>query len=479
MKNIRFFLFILTVTLTTITCKPTVQADLIISNANVIDVIQGKTITGQDVIINGDKIQTIMPHGESQFKSKNLLNGEGKYLIPGLWDMHVHTGDADIFFPLYVANGITGVRDMGGGLEQSTGNLSVKFEKLSGWKSQVTRGERLGPEFILAGAMIDGSPTYWPGNIGVTDSISIHEAVRQQKELGVDFIKVYHNLNPEQLSEVAHASKKNNIKFAGHIPIMFPPMETLTKASSLGQSSIEHMIQVQVAISQGEIQVHNFMDVADACQKIINRIDLEKEQRLYEVFKKNETWLTPTVSVWWGVGQLDQEHEEVFENWLQYIPKNISNEWNRNPFQDTQLINHSPKDYETFREATLSMAKVAKRMYDSGVNLMAGSDSENPMIVSGYGLHKELELLVEGGFSPVEALRLATINPAKFLERDDIGQLAPNFKADIIILDDNPLNDIRNTTHISGVILRGKSITRERLDQMLSEVKSLLTKNSN
>ena len=479
MKKIRLILLILAATLTIITCGPTEQVDLVISNTNVIDVIQGKTITGQDVIINGDKIQSIKPHEESPLKSKNLINGEGKFLIPGLWDMHVHTGDADIFFPLYVANGITGVRDMGGGLDQSTGNLSVKFEKLSAWRYEVTRGERLGPEFILAGAMIDGSPTYWPGNIGVTDSTSIHEAVSRQKELGVDFIKVYHNLDPEQLTEVAHASKKNNIRFAGHIPISFPPMETLIKASTLGQSSIEHMIQVQVAISQGDIQVHSFMDVADACQKIINRIDLEKEQRLYKVFKENDTWLTPTVSVWWGVGQLNQEQDEILGKWLQHIPKYIFTEWNRNPFQDTQSINHSAKDYETFREAALSMAKVAKRMFDSGVNLMAGSDSANPMIIPGYGLHKELELLVEGGFSPVEALRLATINPAKFLERTDVGQLAPNFKADIIILDKNPLDDIKNTTLISGVILRGKSINREKLDQMLSEAKSLVTKNIN
>lgn len=426
--------------------------------------------------IRPDKIQDIKPHTDSCFETKNFINGEGKYLIPGLWDMHVHTGDADIFFPLYVANGITGVRDTGGGLEQSTGNLSVKFENLSKWKSEIEEGKRLGPEFILAGAMIDGSPTYWPGNIGVTDSISIHEAVSSQKALGVDFIKVYHNLTPEQLTVVAHASKKNNIRFAGHIPITSPPMETLIHASMLGQSSIEHMIQVQVAISQGEVKVQSFMDVAVASEKIINRIDLVKEQRLYEVFKKNETWLTPTVSVWWGVGQLNQKHDEILEKWLQQIPKYIINEWNRNPFQDTQPVNHTPQDYETFRKAGLNMAKVAKRMFDSGVHLMAGSDSANPMIIPGYGLHKELELLVEGGFSPSDALRLATINPAKFLERDDIGQLAPSFKADILILDDNPLIDIKNTTHISGVILRGKSINRERLDQMLSEAKSLVTK---
>ena len=476
MKNIRFNLFILAVTLTISTCKPTEQADLIISNTNVIDVIQGKTITGQDVIINGDMIQSIKPHGESRLRSKNLINGEGKYLIPGLWDMHVHTGDADIFFPLYVANGITGVRDTGGGLEQSTGNLSVKFEKLSGWRDEVLSGKRLGPEMILAGSMIDGSPPVWPGTISVTDSQSIYAAVQAQKKLGVDFIKVYHNLNLAQLTEVAQIAKEQHIRFAGHVPLSSPPLETLLYASNLGISSIEHLIQVQGAIADKIVPLNSYKEAGFAARDVIGQIDLEKEKKLYDTFIKNNTWLTPTVSIWWGVGQLDQEHEEVFENWLQYIPKYISNEWERNPFQDAQLIDHSPTDYETFREATLSMAKVAKRMYDSGVNIMAGSDSANPMIIPGYGLHKELELLVEGGFSPIEALRLATINPAKFLERIDIGQLASNFKADIIILDKNPLDDIKNTTLINGVILRGEYINREKLDQILEEAKNIVSK---
>ena len=476
MKNIRFNLFILAVTLTISTCKPTEQADLIISNTNVIDVIQGKTITGQDVIINGDMIQSIKPHGESRLRSKNLINGEGKYLIPGLWDMHVHTGDADIFFPLYVANGITGVRDTGGGLEQSTGNLSVKFEKLCGWRDEVLSGKRLGPEMILAGSMIDGSPPVWPGTISVTDSQSIYAAVQAQKKLGVDFIKVYHNLNLAQLTEVAQIAKEQHIRFAGHVPLSSPPLETLLYASNLGISSIEHLIQVQGAIADKIVPLNSYKEAGFAARDVIGQIDLEKEKKLYDTFIKNNTWLTPTVSIWWGVGQLDQEHEEVFENWLQYIPKYISNEWERNPFQDAQLIDHSPTDYETFREATLSMAKVAKRMYDSGVNIMAGSDSANPMIIPGYGLHKELELLVEGGFSPIEALRLATINPAKFLERIDIGQLASNFKADIIILDKNPLDDIKNTTLINGVILRGEYINREKLDQILEEAKNIVSK---
>jgi hypothetical protein len=225
-------------------CKPTEEGDTIISNVNVIDVVNGKTITGQDVIIDGDKIKSIIPHGESNLKAEQVIDGETKYLIPGLWDMHVHTGNADIFFPLYIANGITGIRDMGGGMEISTGGLSVKFQRLTSWRNEVIQGKRLGPEMFLAGSMIDGLPTVWPGTIGVTDSSSIHAAVRAQKEMGVDFIKVYHNLNLNQLAEVSKAAQMQEFKFVGHIPFSSPPLETLLQASNFGQSSIEHLIKI-------------------------------------------------------------------------------------------------------------------------------------------------------------------------------------------------------------------------------------------
>jgi hypothetical protein len=457
-------------------CKPTERVDTIISNVNVIDVVEGRVIKGQDVIIEGTNIKRIMPHGEFKLQAKQLVDGESKYLIPGLWDMHVHTGNADIFFPLYIANGITGVRDMGGGMERSTGNLSIKFQKLSLWRNEVIQGKRLGPEMLLAGSMIDGSPTVWPGTIGVTDSLSIHKAVQEQKELGVDFIKVYHNLNLKQLTEVAIAAKSQDIKFAGHVPLNSHALETLLQASKLGQSSIEHMIQVQVAISKGDVQINSFMDVADACNKIINRIDLQKEKQLYDVFRKNDTWLTPTVSVWWGVGQLDREHNNIYQKWLDYIPDHITNEWHRNPFQDVEMTNHPPEDYETFRGAALGMAKVAKRMYDEGVNLMAASDSENPGIVPGYGLHKELELLVLGGFTPVEVLRLATVNPAIFLNRTDIGIISVGARADLVILDEDPLIDITNISLIDGVILQGKYLDKEKLDELLEQAKRITNK---
>lgn len=467
---------VLSTTLILVGCKPEQRADIVISKVNVIDVVEGKMINNQDVVIAGDQIIDILSHDEQKYRAEELINGEGKYLIPGLWDMHVHTGNADIFFPLYIANGITGVRDMGGGMETSTGNLSVKFQKLSLWRNEVIQGKRLGPEMMLAGSMIDGSPAIWPGTIAVTDSSSIHAAVQAQKELGVDFIKVYHNLNLNQLREVAEAVKKLNMEFVGHIPLSSPPLETLLEVSRLGQSSIEHMINVQGAIAQGNTPITSYLEAAYAARDVIGKIDIDKEKILYNTLLKNNTWLTPTVSIWWGIGQLNQPHKKLYQQWLEYIPERIATEWNRNPFQDTELFSHPPEDYEAYRGAALGMAKVAKRMYDAGVNLMAASDSENPGIVPGYGLHKELELLVLGGFTPAEVLRLATVNPAKFLRRTDIGTISPDAQADLVILNANPLEDIRNTKLINGVILNGKYLDRGKLDELLIGAKAIADK---
>jgi hypothetical protein len=470
--QIKYLIFPVIAILILVGCKSEQKADIIISNINVIDVVQGKLINSQDVVISGDQIIDILSHDEQEYQAKELINGEGKYMIPGLWDMHVHTGNADIFFPLYIANGITGVRDMGGGMERSTGGLSVKFHKLSLWRNEIIQGKRLGPEMLLAGAMIDGSPPVWPGSIIVTDSSSIWQAVQSQKKLGVDFIKVYHNLTLEQLYEVAKACETHNIQFAGHIPFGSPPFEALTRASKLGQRSLEHLVRVPAAIQKGSLPYNSATKIAYIYRDIMEMIDPNKELNLFNTFIENDTWLTTTVSIWWGFGQLDQGLETDHDRWLDYVPTHIRSEWN--PANDIRFSEPTPNDLEAFRGAALGLARLAKRMHDSGINIMAGSDSANPMVVPGYGLQKELQLLVKGGFSNAEALRLATMNPAKFMGRNDIGIIALESQADLVILNKNPLKDISNISSIDGLLLKGEYLNREKLDELLDQAKRLV-----
>jgi len=475
MNHFRIVSLVLLLSITVLySCNSSDNADILISNINVVNLVKGELVFNQDVFITEKKITKIQPHDNSSPGSRQTIDGTGKYLMPGLWDMHVHTGDADIFFPLYVANGITGIRDMGGGLEQSSGNQSIKFEKLAQWRNEVKNGNRIGPEILLAGSMVDGTPSFWPGSIEVTDSLSIYEAIKSKKKLGVDFIKVYHNLNGEQLRLIAQVAKEFQLEFEGHLPSSLQGYDALLLACELEQSSIEHLFGITQAVSSQPIQINSYLDVVRSNLNIINRIDIQKEKILFDKFIEHNMWFTATLAIYWGKGQLDQPHSKSFNEWLQYIPERIITIWYQNPFLDREIRSHPAEDYEIFREAAINKAKYVKRMYDSGINLMAGSDSAGPMVIPGYGLHLELSLMVDGGFSPIEALRTATINPAKFLKREDIGIVDIDYDADLIILNGNPLIDISNTRLIDGVILKGKYIDRSQIDLLLKGAKEKL-----
>jgi len=212
-------------------------------------------------------------------------------------------------------------------------------------------------------------------------------------------------------------------------------------------------------------------EIAYIYRDIMEMLDPNKELNLFNTFIENDTWLTTTVSIWWGFGQLDQGLETDHGQWLYYVPTYIRSAWN--PASDLRFAELTPGDFEAFRGAALGLARLAKRMHDSGINIMAGSDSANPMVIPGYGLQKELALLVNGGFSSAEVLRLATLNPAKFMGRKDIGIIDLDAQADLVILSKNPLENISNISSIEGVLLKGKYLDREKLDKLLDQSKTI------
>lgn len=439
------------------------------------DVINGTLLSGQVVLIEDNRISFVGPEDEAEVPDNTpMINATGQYLIPGLWDMHVHTGNADIFFPLYVANGITGVRDMGGDLNVSTGNLSVHIERLNKWREEVRNGQRMGPELYLAGPMLDGEPSDWPGSIVVTSPEEARAAVASVQKRGSDFVKVYHNLRSSELRAIADETETRGMRFGGHVSIRefsegMPAMEILTEASRMGYTSMEHLIHVAFAASTNEYHPGPLSEVFNQMCDAVDSIDEDKANALFSLFRDNATHHVPTLSWWWGSGQLDQmdNYEEMF----QYLPKHIiqGNYWD--PAKDPRYHNFTSADYVAARQSATCLTRLAKRMFDAGVPILAGSDSANPLVFPGFGLHKELELLVSGGFSPAEALRTATINAAAFLNRSDIGAIASGKKADLVLLNDNPLENIQNTRAIEGVVNKGKYYDRDTLDDMLSAVK--------
>ena len=443
----KIFLIPVLIALIFANCRPTQTGDLIITNVTVIHVEDGTLSYGQDVLIENGLIKEILPSGQSTLDTPTLIDGSGKYLIPGLWDMHTHTKTKQPILAMYAIHGITGVRDCGGSYP----------DEVSQWQKDIAAGEIAGPEMLVAAAISEY----------VTDSTDIDSLVLSTKEEGYDFVKVYHNLTMEQLREIAQAANKYNISFSGHLPRKFPMFETITEASNMGLSCLEHGFMLSSSVYTGEKMGNpGLLTAARENGNLDGNIDNKKLEELGRILVKNNTWITPTLSVWWGMGIMDQQPDSALMSWYQQQP-GVQEAWEANPFKSPKPTEHSPADFEASRNAAVELSKLFKRMKDQGVSIMAGTDSPVIGIIPGYALHKELQLMVEGGFSNLEALQAATIKPADYLNRSDIGSIGRGKQADLVILNSNPLEDIANTLQIDGVVLNGRYLDKKQLNEEL------------
>jgi hypothetical protein len=370
-----------------------------------------------------------------------VLEGKGKYLIPGLWNMHVHMGaysEGKPAFPTFLAEGITGVRDMGSPLDDV---LRLRQE--------TNDGIILGPHIVVAGPIIQGPlPFQNPVFISVKDAAEARRTVVMLRTRGVDFIKVQDAIPHDIYVAVADESHRNRISFVGHIPPTVLPEE----ASDFGQHSIEHLggrfWGVLIGASTRESELHGeevqmYGDIlasldrkepppvtnmrSEFTRKIVESFDSQKAAVLIHRFKKNNTWQCPTLVV---LQTLWQGAEP------QYTPDDLI--WGE------RLLK---KD-----------AELVEMMQGAGVGLLAGTDL--PPNAKNGTIHDELAALVEAGLTPMQALEAATINPAKFLGKlSTLGTIEPGKIADVVLLDANPLEDIHNTTRISAVILGGRIVS--------------------
>ncbi|HMB61435.1 MAG TPA: hypothetical protein VKN36_00080, partial [Eudoraea sp.] len=184
-------------------CNQGQKVEIVISNINVIDVKEGKVIHNQDVVIDRNQIIDIQDHDDHKYQTDQLINGGGNYLIPGFWDMHVHTQDPDLYSKLYIANGITGIRDMGGNDPFTRAALSDDFKNIAQWREDILKGELLGPRVIAARSIIDGPPGFWPALKVVSNEKEAIATVQADKQAGADFIKVYSLLREREFKAVA------------------------------------------------------------------------------------------------------------------------------------------------------------------------------------------------------------------------------------------------------------------------------------
>ena len=451
--------------------KPKTSTEILIfTNVNVVSVRDGTISRDMTVVIKKEEISAVAKVGMvDQGRGIQIINANGKYMVPGLWDMHVHSAfvspawDEKVIYPLYIANGVTGVRDMGG-----------DPEILEGRRKRIQSGELLGPRLVLAGPFLAGGKSDRQ-TIAVNTAEEARQAVDAVKKQGLDFVKILSNVPRDSYFAITDESSKQDISFVGHVPYSV----SVREASTARQKSIEHLTGVLLACSsrEDEIRAQELAALAKrdygAYEKlgpqVIATYDQAKAGALFLQLAQNNTWQVPTL-VWTQTNSHIDDPALETDPRLKYVPASVRAQW-----EPAKLRKYtSPEELALLKAEAARDVEMVKAMHEAGVQFMAGTDGPDPYVFPGFSLHDELEWLVKSGFTPLQALRSATFNPALFLGTMDAeGVVEQKRRADLVLLDANPLDDIRNTRKIFGVVARGKYYSRKDLDTMLQQIEKL------
>jgi len=456
--------FLLTLALLLCALPLRAQSPIALTHVTVIDGTGAKPKTDQAVLITGDRITAVgktdrvaLPEGT------RVVDATGKFLIPGLWDMHVHGTGIPHFSELYVANGITGIRDM----------FSPTMAYVQMTRKAIESGQAVGPRIVAAGRIVDGPKPIWPGSVAVKDAEEGRKAVETVKKEGSDFVKVYSLLPRDAYFAIAEEAKKQGMVFAGHVPDVVSAAE----ASDAGQKSIEHLTGVLKACSSREADImHPDASLSpEQRDDFVTQAELEayddaKARALFARFKRNHTWQCPTLVVLHNIAYLNDK-SVTEDSRIQYLPSYATGTWN--PKNDFRFQNLPANYWTNAQKRYRKNLEIVGKMRKAGVEFLAGTDTMNPFCFPGFSLHDELAYLVEAGLTPMEALQSATLNPARYLGREkDLGTVAPGKLADLVLLDADPLQDIHNTIKIRAVFTNGRFNDRAVLDKMLNDAKA-------
>ena len=470
------------------TAVPPAQQPLFLTHITVVDVTGGPSRPEMTVVISDGRIASITPSaGGSVPRGARVVNSAGKYLIPGLWDMHVHLTEAPAegdeiarpvkvdarayYFPLLVANGVLAARDMGGVLDT-----------LTSWRKEIAAGKTLGPRLMVTGFKLGSANPVVPGGPApVETAAQVRTSVELLRQHGADFVKVDFGLeNADLYPVVAEESKRQGLTFVGHVPLTINPGH----ASALGQRSIEHLMQVPLACSSEETALRRRLSALRAKASLLERLagwslwyqglpheyavseriaatyDSVKAAALFKRFVDNGTWQTPTLF-------LERDRAlHIPGNGLELESRYGLASKMRRPSRPFTPENSQRSEAYYRREL-----QIVGAMYRAGVGILAGTDLPVGHAIPGYGLHEELSLMVESGLPPLAALQTATLNPAKFFGlTDSLGTVEQGKVADLVVLGADPLADIENTNRIDAVIMRGSLMDRQKLDEILDKV---------
>jgi hypothetical protein len=460
---------------------------LVFIHANLIDMTSERVKTDMTIVVKSNRIAEIGKFNSVKIpKNSEIIDASGKFLIPGLWDMHAHTRSDEltrkIIFPLDIANAVVGIRDMAGDcIGKGDCDGKSPFDIHLGWRRDSENGTLIAPRMIIGSAFVDGFPPEHNGSMVVTNAKEAREAVYFAKRRGIDFLKIYGKLSPESYFALAREAKKLGVDFAGHVPALIGAIE----ASNAGQKSEEHLFGVLTACSGQEadfIEARRKTTAASGFDAVYSlRSEQEKDRsyaksdcsEFFHALLKNKTWMVPTYTYWRAIADFsffDAPRLQEDRN-LRYIPVSLTKEWT--DMYATFIAETKEEDLVKSRRLFQERLTFVKRLHDAGVKILAGTDSDTPYTIPGFNLHDELKMFVAGGLTPFEALQTATINAAEYQNKlNSLGTIEKGKLADLVLLDENPLVDISSTRQIFAVVLNGRLLNRTTLDKMLADAET-------
>jgi imidazolonepropionase-like amidohydrolase len=406
--------------------------DLVITGVSVIDVADGRVISDSIVTVAGDTIVSVTQARKAP-AATTVVDGEGAFLIPGLWDMHAHTEAAgESSLPLYVANGITAIRDMGSALD-----LILRL------RAATATGDVLGPRIFAAGPILDDAPAEWPFRMRVAMPEEGRAAVQLLHQRGVDLIKVHDRTPRDVYFAIAEEARRLNLPLAGHVPRDV----TVEEAIDAGQRGIEHLSNHALwrRCSEGE------------------EYRPEPCRPFFEMLARRDIWQTPTLAALSELATIGTPASSLDPDQVAYASRALRETWagNQSTFDAAGAASY-------FRATAAVGAVAVSDMAAAGVGILAGCDAT----IAGFCIHDELEVLVRGGMTPLAALQAATVNPARFFGLEvTSGRVAPGHRADLVLLEGNPLTDIDSVRRIRAVVLGGRVLDRQELDRVLADVR--------
>jgi hypothetical protein len=411
-----------------------------------------RVLTDQVVLIRGIRIAEVGSRKSTPIPAAaSRIDGRGRFLIPGLADVHVHLMEGEAYFPLFLASGVTTVRNMAGG------------PAMLELRERIEKGAAPGPTLYTAGPLVDGSPPVWQGSEIVTTPEQARRVVEKQKTLAYDFVKVYDNLRPDAYDAVVQAAASVKMRLAGHVP----PHVGLQRVLDAHQWSVEHLtgyfewLQNDRSpfrqIDENET-FHHPAHLLAKRQTLVDWVDMSRLPQIAAATAKAGTWNVPTLVAWHNM----TPHSELDAAWkrpnMQYATSMLREWWNF----DT---GYTGEDFAA--------------VHDAGARLLVGTDTPHPFVMPGFSVHEEMTNFVAAGLSPYEALKAATADAAEFMGvPGEFGTIKPGARADLVLLAGNPLDDINNSKRIVGVMLRGRWFSRDKLQRELDSMPHRSSKGS-